>query len=274
MINKADFSKLPDIEKISPIKILGEGETPIPGTSVPYLDITPEDRRLANESKGAFNKAILTRVYEINKKIGMNEMNNRLSYGLNFSGDHVYIPIGEYCDDSDLFTFYIQASSLNSTYIENDLGVKGAVASAVKYEEIVMIHSLYFRNIDENGEPIEYNTNKAVDLKIDEMHYKENIIEPAERVSIGRWNWATDPSLDINLFLNGMIEGFEILKRKNIGNNIHCINLRNYLVKQWMMIINYRYKIAKDQLTDEQWNILFEKYGKLMKDLEVEIFKK
>lgn len=274
MIKKTNFDELPNIKKLSPIKILGENETPIPGTSVPYLDITPAERKLANKSKGDFNKAILTRVYEINKKIGMTEMNNRLSYSLNFSGDHVYNPIGEYCDDSDLFTFYIQASSLSSTYIENDLGVKGVVATAVKYEEIVMIHSLYFRNVDASGTPIEYNTNKTVDLKVDELHYKDDVIRPAEKVSIGQWNWASDPSLDINLFLNGMIEGFHILETKNIGNNIHCINLRNYLVKQWMMIINYRYKIAKDQLTDEQWDILFNKYGELMKELDVEIFKK
>jgi len=51
---------LPNLSIGTPKKVLTADEAPIAGTTVPYIDVTPTDRKLANQSKGAFNKKILT----------------------------------------------------------------------------------------------------------------------------------------------------------------------------------------------------------------------
>lgn len=258
---------LPDLEIGAPTKVLTSDKAPIAGTTVPYIDITPEDRKLANTSKGTFNKKILTQVYNINKDISLAGMNHRLAYGVNISGDHWFYPIGEYCDDSDLFTFYGQASSYNSTNIQTDLGLDIPTATLIKYEEIILLHSIYFRNVDDAGKPVEINLHNVVKTKLDEKKFLEEIKQAELRIFMN-YPWAADVdgSFDAVILVNNFIREWEILDSYDVSNNTGCLNAKYDLVGKFLNTMNWRYKIAPQQFTEEWWKAFFTKYKDLMEE--------
>lgn len=261
---------LPELTIETAKKILTAEKAPIAGTTVPYIDITPDDRKLANQSKGAFNKKILTEVYKVNKDISLAGMNHRLSYGVNISGDHWFYPIGEYCDDSELFTFYGQASSYNSTHIQLDLGLDVPNATLIKYEEIILLHSIYFRNVDANGKPVDINLHNVVKTKLDETKFLDEIKQAELRIFMN-YPWAADidGSFDARILVNNFIREWENISSYDVSNNTGCLEAKYNLVGKFLNTMNWRYKVAPDQFTEEWWKEFYTKYQKVMLEHEI-----
>ena len=256
---------LPDLKIGEPKKVLTADEAPIAGTTVPYINVTPDDRKLANQSKGAFNKRILTQVYNINKDISLAGMNHRLSYSINLSGDHWFNPIGEFCDDSDLFTFYGQASSFNVTNMQIDLGLDIPVAGMIKYEEIVMIHSIYFRNVDAAGKPVSMNLHNVVKTKIDEIKFLDEMKQAELRIFMNYpWAGDTEGKFDAKILINNFIREWEIIDSYDVSNNSGCLEAKYDLVGKFLNVMNWRYRIAPEQFTQEWWTEFFNKYRDVM----------
>ena len=256
---------LPNLSIGTPKKVLTADEAPIAGTTVPYIDVTPTDRKLANQSKGAFNKKILTTSYKVNKDISLAGMNHRLSYGINISGDHWFYPIGEYCDDSEMFTFYGQASSYNPTHIQTDLGLDVPNATFIKYEEIILIHSIYLRNVDDAGKPVDMNLHNVVKTKLDETKFLDEIKQAELRIFMN-YPWAADMngSFDAKILVNNFIREWEIIESYDVSNNSSCLDAKYDLVGKFLNVMNWRFKIASNQFTEEWWKEFYNKYRDTM----------
>ena len=176
---------------------------------------------LANLSNLRYNK---------NVGSGRGKASHRILYVLNFSGDKWFIPIGEYADDSNVFTFYIQGHNVNNEgiHLNND---EHPVALMCTYEEIVSIGSMYFRIVDENGEEIGLENTKTIKKVIKDKKEYLKIIEKAQKDTIGSIPWAVDFSTDLNILYNNFLRTWEYLNKIDVSGSKDCIAEKESLFK-------------------------------------------